>query len=151
MADGGGVRLSIPGSGTRFIEPAWKSVLSNKGLLALLWEMFEGHPNLLPTFFEGDPRAAALSGSYVRKPLLSREGQNISLVSDGRTAFERPGPYGAEGYVVQAHCPLPEFDGNYPMLGCWLIASEAAGMGVREDVSPFTSDDSRFIPHVILD
>jgi hypothetical protein len=28
----------------------------------------------LPTFFEDDPRTAELGGSYVRKPLLSREG-----------------------------------------------------------------------------
>lgn len=142
---------AIANSGTRFIEPAWKAILSNKGLLALLWEMFEGHPNLLPAYFADDPRASALSGGYVRKPLLSREGQNISLVVDGETRFERPGPYGREGYVVQAHHPLAEFDGNYPMLGCWLIASQPAGMGIREDTSPFTSDDSRFIPHVILD
>ena len=32
------------------LEPAWKAALSNKGLLPVLWEMFEGHPNLLPAF-----------------------------------------------------------------------------------------------------
>ena len=37
-----------------FIEPAWKAVVSNKGLLPVLWQMFEGHPNLLPAFFEED-------------------------------------------------------------------------------------------------
>ena len=47
--------------------------------------------------------------------------------------------------------PLPEFDGNYPMTGCWLVASQPAGMCIREDRSPITSDDSRFIPHLILD
>ena len=34
---------SVPDCGAVFIEPAWKAILSNKGLLALLWEMFEGH------------------------------------------------------------------------------------------------------------
>ena len=33
-------------------------ILSNKGMLALLWEMAPGHPNLLPCYFEDDPRAA---------------------------------------------------------------------------------------------
>ncbi len=37
---------------TRFIEPPWKAVLANKGILPLLWEMAPGHPNLLPAFFE---------------------------------------------------------------------------------------------------
>jgi len=75
----------IPASGTHFIEPGWKAVLSNKGLLALLWEMFEGHPNLLPAFFDDDPKAAALGASYVRKPLLSREGANIAACARGNT------------------------------------------------------------------
>ena len=145
----------VAASGVRFIEPAWKAILSNKGSMALLWEMFEGHPNLLPTYFADDPRAAALGSTYVRKPLLSREGRNVEIVRDGSveegTATAREGPYGAEGHVVQAFHPLAEFDGNYPMLGCWLVASEAAGLCIREDRALVTSDDARFIPHVILD
>lgn len=43
---------------TRWIEPPWKAVLSNKGILPLLWEMFPNHPNLLPAFFEDDSRAS---------------------------------------------------------------------------------------------
>ena len=46
---------------TRWIEPPWKAVLSNKGILPLLWEMFPGHPNLLPAYFEDDPSARASS------------------------------------------------------------------------------------------
>ena len=138
-------------SGARFFEPAWKAILSNKGLLALMWEMFEGHPNLLPAYFENDPKASALGSTYVRKPLLSREGQNITVVRDSVVDVALDGPYGAEGYVVQAYHPLPEFDGNYAMTGCWLIASEPAGMCVREDRALITGDDSRFIPHLIFD
>jgi len=145
----------VPLSGCRFIEPAWKAVLSNKGLLALLWEMFEGHPNLLPSYFADDPRAAALGETYVRKPLLSREGSNVEIVGHAcgaaGAASEDAGPYGAEGHVVQAFHPLPEFDGNYPMVGCWLIASTPAGACIRESRTLITTDDARFIPHVILD
>src|SRR5258708_36418652 len=78
----GGRLLEAP---TRWIEPPWKAVLSNKGILPLLWEMFPGHPNLLPAFFEDDPGAGQLGTSYVRKPLYSREGANVSLVSAGAT------------------------------------------------------------------
>lgn len=141
----------IPRSDTRFIEPGWKAVLSNKGLLALLWEMFEGHPNLLPTYFEGGPGAEALGGRYVRKPLLSREGANIVLVANGRTVTGPEGPYGAEGFVRQAYAPLPSFDGRRPMCGVWLVASEAAGMCIREDEGAVTTDDACFVPHFIFD
>jgi len=94
---------------TRWIEPPWKAILSNKGMLPLLWEMFPGHPNLLPAFFEDDPIAASLGNSYVRKPLLSREGANIELVREGVTLAEQKGPYGAEGFIRQALASLPDF------------------------------------------
>src|SRR5580704_10821793 len=67
---------------TCWIEPPWKAVLSNKGILPLLWEMFEGHPNLLAAYFEDDPRARELGASFVRKPLYSREGANVTMVSE---------------------------------------------------------------------
>ncbi|WP_036282183.1 glutathionylspermidine synthase family protein [Methylocystis sp. ATCC 49242] len=136
---------------TRFVEPPWKTVLSNKGMLALLWEMAPGHPNLLECNFADEPRAAALGESYARKPLFSREGANVSLVRDGRAIVSTPGSYGAEGHVLQALHLLGNFDGRYPVLGSWLVGGAPAGMGIREDVSPLTSNSSRFVPHVILD
>ena len=144
-------RRYLAASGAAFIEPPWKAVLSNKGLLPLLWEMFEGHPNLLPTYFEGDPGAAALSGDYVRKPLYSRQGANIEIIQAGKAQIPHDGPYGGEGHIVQAFHPLPEIEGNYPLVGCWLVASKAVGLCIREDLSLVTSPNARFIPHVILD
>ena len=40
------------GSKVQLIEPPWKAILSNKGVLPLLWQRHEGHPNLLPAFFD---------------------------------------------------------------------------------------------------
>lgn len=141
----------MPQSGARFIEPPWKGVLSNKGMLPLLWETFEGHPNLLPSFFEGDPRAAALGNNFARKPLLSRRGANIDIVCDGDIVTRNDGPYGDEGYIVQAFHPLPNFDGRRPVLGCWMVAGDAAALGIREDVGLVTSSNAVFMPHIILD
>ena len=138
-------------SGVHFMVPPWKAVLSNKGLLPLLWEMFEGHPNLLPAYFEEDPRAGALSDSYVRKPLLSRQGSNIKIVRDAMALSRKDGPYGVEGHVVQAFHPLPEFDGKFPMVGCWMVAGRAAGVSIREGQTLITGADANFVPHVILD
>lgn len=146
----------IPDSGCQFIEPAWKSILSNKGLMALLWEDHPGHPNLLPAYFDGDPRAADLDGRYVRKPIYSREGANIEVVLPGRSGRRTGGPlsvgpYGAEGHIVQAWHPLPRFQGRRPVCGVWLVAGEPAGLGVREGDDDITTDAARFVPHVILD
>ena len=135
---------------TRWIEPPWKAILSNKGILPLLWEMFPGHPNLLPAFFEDDPNAAQLGASFVRKPLYSREGANVALVSGGVTVVEQEGPYGAEGFIRQALAPLPNFSGQYPVLGSWLIDHTPCGLSIREDENPITGNTSRFLPHAIL-
>jgi glutathionylspermidine synthase len=135
---------------TRFVEPPWKALLSNKGMLALLWEMAPGHPNLLECYFADDPRAASLGDSYAKKPIYSREGANILLVESGRAIASAPGDYGAEGHVRQALHLLPAFDGRYPVVGSWMVGGEPAGMGIREDVSPLTSNRSRFVPHAIV-
>jgi len=45
---------------------------------------------------------------------------------------------------------LPDFDGNRPVLGSWVIGGEAAGMGIRETGSLVTDNFSRYIPHLIL-
>ena len=135
---------------TRWIEPPWKAVLSNKGILPLLWEMFPGHPNLLPAYFEDDPRAAELGASFVRKPLYSREGANVALISEGMAFASQEGPYGAEGFVRQAFATLRPFSRQYPVLGSWLVDHTPCGLSVREDENPITGNTSRFLPHAIL-
>ncbi len=135
---------------TRWIEPPWKAILSNKGILPLLWEMFPNHPNLLPAYFEDDPDAAKLGTSFVRKPLFSREGANVALVSAGTTLVEQEGPYGAEGFIRQALAPLPIFSGQYSVLGSWLVDHTPCGLSIREDENPITGNTSRFVPHAIL-
>jgi glutathionylspermidine synthase len=146
--DAFGTRLAK--ASTRWLEPPWKAILSNKGILPLLWEMFPGHPNLLPAFFEDDPNAARLGENYVRKPLYSREGANITLVSAGSTLGAQPGPYGEEGYIRQALAPLPNFSGQYPVIGSWIVDGTACGLSIREDETPITGNLSRFVPHAIV-
>jgi len=140
----------LPRSGRAFVEPAWKAVLSNKGLLPLLWKRYPGHPNLLPAFFTDDPGASSLS-SYVQKPLLSREGENVSIFVNGKELATAPGDYGSEGFVIQEYAPLFESEGGFAVLGSWIVGDRACGLGIREDRSRITANLSRFVPHVILD
>jgi glutathionylspermidine synthase len=135
-----------------FIEPMWKMLLSNKGLLPVLWKLFPNHPNLLPAFFAREeliacPEARAAEG-YIKKPKLSREGANVSLIVGGQTIQATTGDYGEEGYVFQALAPESEFDGNHPVMGVWTVNHEACGLGIREDTSLITGNLSRFVPHL---
>jgi glutathionylspermidine synthase len=139
----------LPEDTVRIIEPVWKMALSNKGLLAVLWALCPGHPNLLPTYFDDDPKAASLGDAYVKKPLLGREGANVEVYGGSANRILE-GPYGAEGFVRQARADLPDFDGNRPVIGSWVVAGKACGIGIREDFNPITSNRSRFLPHVIV-
>ena len=127
----------------QFIEPNWKMLLSNKGLLPVLWELFPDHPNLLPAF----DSAAPLGGRYVRKPKLSREGANVAWMEEGVAMEETDGEYGHEGHVFQALASLPIFESNRPICGVWVVDHEPAGLGIREDTRRITGNLSRFVPH----
>jgi glutathionylspermidine synthase len=127
----------------QFIEPTWKMLLANKGLLPILWELFPDHPNLLPAY----DLAAPLGGRYIRKPKLSREGSNVTWVEGGVVVEETGGDYGEEGHVYQALASLPNFDGHRPVFGVWMVDHEAGGLGIREDTRRITGNLSRFVPH----
>ncbi len=130
------------GRSVRVIEPAWKMLLSNKAILPVLWEMFPGHPNLLAASFE----PGRFATDFVKKPLYSREGANVTIEAGGRR-LEEPGEYGAEGFIWQAFHELPSFAGNHTVIGSWIIGEESAGIGIREDATPITKNTSRFLPH----
>jgi glutathionylspermidine synthase len=129
-------------SSLRVIEPAWKMLLSNKGLLPILWELFPEHPNLLPAWFDVEK----VSGDYVAKPLLSREGANVVIHRGGET-IAAEGEYGGEGQIYQGYAPIPRFGDDCVTIGAWIIGDAPAGIGLREDVSPITRNTSRFVPH----
>ena len=144
MADEFGENLGRARNHALFIEPAWKMILSNKAILAVLWELFPGHPYLLPAYFTRDPL-----DNYVKKPILSREGANIEMMRGESLVCRTGGEYGEEGYIYQEMFELPAFGDNYPLVGSWIIGREPAGIGIREAGGLITDNLSRFIPHLI--
>lgn len=129
---------------TSWIEPAWKMLLSNKGILPILWELNPGHPNLLPAYFEPSKLPW-----HAKKPFYSREGANVTLVTEDLPLDSTDGKYGEEGYIYQDLSLLPNFNNNYPVIGSWVIDGQAAGIGIRESNNLITSNMSRFVPHII--
>lgn len=129
---------------TVWIEPVWKMLWSNKAVLAVLWEMFPGHPNLLPASF--DPQA--MPGDYVSKPVHSREGANIEVVRKGQVLARSDGGYSRNRLVFQELYPLRDFGRGVPVLGSWIVDGAAAGLGIRED-GLITGNRARFVPHII--
>ncbi|TBR36708.1 MULTISPECIES: glutathionylspermidine synthase family protein [Dyella] len=138
----------LPRSGIQLIEPAWKAILSNKGILPLLWQKHPEHPNLLPAFFDDGSR---LPAGWVRKPVFSREGANIAMHLPDGEQVSTPGPYTAGPYIRQAWHPLPAFGDHHPLIGSWVVGDRACGIGIREDQSLVTQDSARFVPHAIVE
>ena len=133
----------LPVANFHVIEPAWKVLMSSKAILPVLWELNPNHPNLLPCYYD---HSKLQTEQYVRKPIYSREGANVELHTR-RGTIAQPGTYGAEGYVYQAYSALPDFNGNFPVIGSWIVGDEAAGMGIRENTQQITTNTSRFVPH----
>jgi len=128
--------------GVNWIEPIWKMLLSNKGILPILWQLYPNHELLLESHFDS-PGAMR---NYVRKPLMSREGANITLVRDNATVVSTPGPYNGK-QLYQALAPPAIFDNRHTVLGLWMVDQDCCGMGVRESFSPITDNLSSFVPH----
>jgi glutathionylspermidine synthase len=127
---------------TRWIEPIWKMLLSNKGILPILWELYPNHELLLEAHFDGPHNLR----NYVRKPLHSREGANITMVRDNATVAFTGGPYNGP-QMYQALAPEAVFNQRHAVLGLWMIDQECCGLGIRESSGPITDNLSSFVPH----
>jgi len=129
---------------SRFTEPAWKMMLSNKGILPILWELNPGHPLLLPASLSRDGIGAV--ERWVEKPLFGREGDGVEIRSRGpfhsRQRDEAP-------RVYQAHHPLFQSADQHVVWGLWMVGDRCHGLSARGDRSPITGNLSRFLPHRI--
>lgn len=130
----------------QWIEPAWKLLLSTKALLAVLWELNPGHENLLPAYFDG-PRELP---QWVAKPFQGREGANVRIhLWEDEDDLVQDGGYGDQPVVYQEYVQLPSFDGNYVVIGSWIVGESSAGCLIRESDGPVTDYFSRVVPHAI--
>jgi len=143
----------------RWIEPIWKLLLSNKGILPILWELYPNHDYLLESKFVPATKSGAPDPGWVRKPLHSREGSNIIITTPHGKTIQTDGPYTDRLLIDQrlgppVHFPDPAAPSNpadpalrWPVLGLWMIDQECCGMGIREDSTPITGNLSSFVPH----
>ena len=129
-----------------FLEPLWKSLMSNKAMLPVLYRLFPDSPYLLPAY----RFPTRLGGNYCQKPVFSREGENVTLVRNGRVLESTPSIYGEGDFIYQALVDIRSFEGYYPVIGSWVIGGEASGIGIRETRSRITDNMSVFVPHYFV-
>jgi glutathionylspermidine synthase len=139
----------VPPKRRLFTEPAWKMLLSNKGLLPILWELNPGHPLLLPASLDFADLQRAGIPSYVAKPLLGREGANVRIFENGRVTAETPGDYADGPLVYQQKAELLRDGQRSAVWGAWMVGDQCRALSVREDDGPITGNHSRFLAHVL--
>ena len=145
---------SLKTSTTRWIEPAWKMLLSNKAMLVDMWKYNPNHPLLLET--HAYDAHAHYAGKWVRKPILAREGANIHILQNNVDCGAASGSfyfddYDKYGYVMQRWVKTPLHEGMLPTLGLWMVGDECAGMSLREDVFDVIGNDAHFAAHYFVE
>ena len=149
----------------KFLEPPWKLILGNKMLLAMLWEMYPNHPNLLyATYNEDDVlyNKKYDSMKFVAKPKYGREGVGVAYSDDYSSKQSFIHQYASQTSqdkfaqevflgdpVYQQFQAIHKFSGRYCVLGSWVIHGESAGICVREDSERTTNDNTSFVPHYV--
>lgn len=127
-----------------WLEPAWKSILSNKGILPILWKLFPNHPNLLKSSFSAEDFG---DEAHVAKPFLSREGQNIQWFKNKTLVEATDGVYNNGKFVYQEAANLFNQNGHYAVIGSWIVGQRSAGIIVRDNPSKIVHDRSDVVPH----
>ena len=124
-------------------------LLSNKGLLPILWELNPGHPLLLPAYRSREEITAQGITYWLEKPFFGREGAGISLLDRGKKILTGASGHQVEPLIYQKHCPLFQAGEHRFIWGLWMVGDQCCGLSARGDHSPITGNLSRFFPHRI--
>lgn len=136
---------ALPQSRTRILPAAWTRLLSDKALLARLWQQAPGTPGLLPAWLEGE--APAEPGlALVAKPCRGDDGEGVT--GPDEPPDQRHGPLLRQGW-----CPPPRFETGqgsvHAGVSVWLVGGEPAGLSFRESRSWRSDATARFVPHIL--
>ena len=123
-------------------NPAYTLLFQSKGILAWLWQNFPHHPLLLEASLEDLP------GHYVRKPLLGREGQNVTEINNGTPGETIEGDFADQPQVRQRFAELPQDEQGRRYQAGVFWAGAACAIGFRRDAG-FITNLSEFVPHVV--
>eukprot|EP00658_Telonema_sp_P-2_P068978 TRINITY_DN58021_c0_g1_i1.p1 TRINITY_DN58021_c0_g1~~TRINITY_DN58021_c0_g1_i1.p1 ORF type:complete len:103 (-),score=48.34 TRINITY_DN58021_c0_g1_i1:171-479(-) len=88
----------------------------------------------------------------VEKPISGRIGMNVTLVDAGGAELGRSeGRFTEAVSIYQELLRLPKRDDYHAIFGGWIIGGEAAGIGIREDKTLITGEESPFSAMILVD
>ena len=146
-----GEHLMAEDLATRVFEPLWTLLIDHKGFLAYLYRENPKLPYLLATYLDTDTEGcASLGDTFAWKPFWGEDGANVEFHKEGQLVLRQEDPL-AESQnagVRQAYAPLPEFNGEHPLVGTWVIGGQPAGLSVRCG-GPITDYYAPVVPHMV--
>ncbi|MDQ2858637.1 MAG: glutathionylspermidine synthase family protein [Candidatus Eremiobacteraeota bacterium] len=138
----------------RLINPPSALLLQNKAALAIVWDLaergvwFDAEERatiarlFLPTFLDPPPG----NEPYVRKPVLGREGNSVTIVRGAATlAASAARDYGAQPAVYQRFVALPDICGGKAIATCFVTDGVAGAVALRVG-GLITDGRARFVP-----
>lgn len=126
-------------------EPLWTLIPSNKAILPILWDLFEGHEYLLNSAFSVTPELAA--SGFVSKPIAGHSGDNITIYRDAHTPVaDTKGRFGHQQHIYQALAPLPIAEGLHLQVCSFTAGGTYAGACIRADTSAIIVHHSDIVP-----
>ncbi len=159
---------------TKFLEPAWRWFVSNKGVWAWLTYLkevlqhedekiknyvddnAESWDYIIPSYIEKPEHLK----DYVMKPLQGRMSNNIMFFKDDVMIHDTDGMYDEDDFMYQKLCMTSSADdGSTSAIVCTWMAPhdkggpmdmEAAGIAVREFTGKILKvSEERFVPHLM--
>ena len=136
------------GETTNVIEPAWKYLLNDKYLWALLWKKYPNHPYLLETVLNPED-VQMWTKDFVMKPAQGREGNNIQMFRNKEIESFTAGLYGSIPVIYQERCEPLFLNNAYYGIGSWVVGDNAVSIGMRKDEKEIIQNISCYVPHLI--
>ncbi len=132
--------------GMSVLAPLWCWLMSNHGLLPMLWRLHPQHPNLCRAAF--DPADLGASDALTVRSLFGLDDAPQRMSEQGRLVYDG-GPAGIPGASVWLETP-PGFeqDGVHAVLHAWIVGDKCLGMSVRESEDPRVGSGAAMVPHL---
>lgn len=126
------------------LNPAYTLLFQSKGIMKILWDLYPNHPLLLESSFE------PLKGKkQVKKPFLSREGANVSIInSDGSIEIQNDGEYANGKFLYQEFADFAKDENGNSYQAGMFFAFEGCALGFRKG-KDIIDNYSKFVGHII--
>jgi glutathionylspermidine synthase len=117
------------------IEPMWRTLIGNKALLPIVYKMFPDNQWLLPTTYDPFDKVFENEEELIEKSVLSSGSFGVNILNKKDIKETKSGCIYQKMFEVKS-------DGEYFVLGSWLIGNEYAGLILKNSKGRISTYDA---------